>query len=106
MYKLHVLIKDGNLIVYFVYNRQPFSTQLLKSRDYEPIKTDHGILATHTNYTIKSMKFIDIDDNEVPFKYKYIIEGEVKLFKKMIPDVIIDEVVYHIDYKKRRCCFC
>jgi len=103
MYKLHVLIKDGNLIVYFVYNRQPFSTQLLKSIDYEPIKTEHGILATHTNYTIKSMK-LDIDN--VPFKYKYIIEGEVRLFKKMIPDVIIDEVVYHIDFKKRRCCFC
>ena len=53
-YTLHgSLYKNGDLVVHLVNTKQPFSTQVVFSTAREKVSLPvHGILYTHTNYTI------------------------------------------------------
>jgi len=103
MYTLHVIIKNGFLIAYFVNMRQPFSTQIIQDSDGKPAFTKiHGGLITHINYTIKKIEDCQ-DTDEINVKHKNMIDVEIKLFKQATR-VLIDDVINHFRYRKNRCC--
>ena len=62
VYILHgSLFKNGDLIVHLVNTKQPFSTQVVFSTIREKVELPvHGILCTHTNYTIYKIEGDDI----------------------------------------------
>jgi len=106
-YKLHVSInKKGQVFTYLVNMKQPFSTQLLKSTENKEVNLhSYGVLYTHTNYIIYTLKEELQDISEIPQKYKHIIEIETKLFKQLLSNfILIDETIFHFQFKKKRCC--
>ena len=106
-YKLHVSINEkGQLFIHLVNMKQPFSTQLVKSTENKEVLLQfHGVLSTHTNYTIYTIKSKLNNVSEIPEKYQHTIEIEAKLFKQLLSNyILIDETVFHFQFKKKRCC--
>jgi uncharacterized membrane protein len=104
-YILHgSLFKNGDLIVHLVNTKQPFSTQVVFSTAREKVTLPvHGILYTHTNYTIYKIDGDDIynQKNEKLVKNK-LYQFSTLLLSHNIP--LDTNVQMHITFKKDRCC--
>lgn len=104
-YILHgSLFKNGDLIVHLVNTKQPFSTQVVFSTAREKVTLPvHGILYTHTNYTIYKIDGDDIynQKNETLVKNK-LYQFSTLLLSHNIP--LDTNVQMHITFKKDRCC--
>ena len=104
-YTLHgSLYKNGELVVHLVNTKQPFSTQVVFSVIREKVTLPlHGILCTHTNYTIYKIEGNDIYNkkNEALVKNK-LYQFSTLLLSHNIP--LDTNVQMHITFEKDRCC--
>ena len=105
VYILHgSLSKNGDLMVHLINTKQPFSTQVVFSKEREKVELPvHGILCTHTNYTIYTIEGDDIynQKNEALVKNKLYQFGTLLLSHNIPLDI---NVQMHITFDKDRCC--
>ena len=105
VYILHgSLYKNGDLVVHLVNTKQPFSTQVVFSTAREKVTLPvHGILCTHTNYTIYKIEGNNIyhQKNETLVKNK-LYQFSTLLLSHNIP--LDTNVQMHITFEKDRCC--
>ena len=105
IYTLHgSLLKNGNLVVYLVNMKQPFSIQVVFSKEREKVTLPiHGTLFSHTNYTIYKIEGDDIYNkkNEALVKNK-LYQFSTLLLSHNIP--LDTNVQMHITFDKDRCC--
>ena len=105
VYILHgSLSKNGDLMVHLINTKQPFSTQVVFSKEREKVTLPiHGTLFSHTNYTIYKIEGDDIYNkkNEALVKNK-LYQFSTLLLSHNIP--LDTNVQMHITFDKDRCC--